>query len=419
MSSEEEQKISKFGTAPPPPKKSTVPDAPSDVLFYDIIVFGGGIAGLWLTNVLKRAGYNVILIEKDALGGTQTLASQGMIHGGQKYTLEGAVTDHAASIARMPERWEACLGGYGEVDLTLVNYLSDHQVMWPAGSLLADIAVFGAAKLVNAQTVKLKQPEIPEALKAPGKKFKGAVYSMPEKVLDTRSLVAALAAPLAGRLFKGTVTEILPDGQAAVDGVVMQAQMLVFTAGIGNEDAFKMLRIEKQLTQRRPLRQIMVRPMPDALHGHGIVGKPKPRLTVTSHPNGRDGYVWYIGGNVAEESAAMSEDAALQFAKSELEAVFPHIDWTNKQWATWQGDRAEPYDETGHLPPGPFAQQRGRVMVAWPTKLTFAPALADRLFDKLRERKLEPVYKTEPPADKFPVAEIGRHPWETAAWRKI
>ena len=52
---------------------------------YDIMVFGGGIAGLWLGNTLSRAGYNVIVIESDKLGAGQTLASQGMIHGGQKY----------------------------------------------------------------------------------------------------------------------------------------------------------------------------------------------------------------------------------------------------------------------------------------------------------------------------------------------
>ncbi len=108
-----------------------------------------------------------------------------------------------------------------------------------------------------------------------------------------------------------------------------------------------------------------------------------------------------------------------ELARKELQAVFPHIDWTDKQWATWAGDRAEPYDDSGHLPPGPFVQQRGRVMVAWPTKLTFAPALADRMMDKLRERKIMPEYKTEPPADTFAAADVGRYPWETALWRKL
>ncbi len=80
---------------------------------YDIIIFGGGIAGLFIANRLRRAGYSLIVIEKGALGGVQTLASQGMIHGGQKYTLQGNVTAQASSIAAMPERWDACFEGHG------------------------------------------------------------------------------------------------------------------------------------------------------------------------------------------------------------------------------------------------------------------------------------------------------------------
>ena len=61
----------------------------------DFLVFGGGIAGLWVFHTLKQKGYDVALIEPDALGGTQTLGSQGMIHGGQKYTLTGHIGDVA------------------------------------------------------------------------------------------------------------------------------------------------------------------------------------------------------------------------------------------------------------------------------------------------------------------------------------
>src|SRR5277367_5149340 len=116
-------------------------------LQYDAIVFGGGIAGLWVANALKREGFNVILIENDKLGAGQTLASQGMIHGGQKYVLRGVGTAHAAAIAKMPERWESCFAGRGEIDLRGVKFLSDAQVMWPAGALLAAPAVLAAAKL--------------------------------------------------------------------------------------------------------------------------------------------------------------------------------------------------------------------------------------------------------------------------------
>ena len=41
----------------------------------DILIFGGGIAGLWLINRLNAAGYQCLLLETDTLGGDQTLAS--------------------------------------------------------------------------------------------------------------------------------------------------------------------------------------------------------------------------------------------------------------------------------------------------------------------------------------------------------
>ena len=45
----------------------------------DIVIFGGGIAGLWLINRLNAAGYQCLLLESATLGGDQTLASQGIL----------------------------------------------------------------------------------------------------------------------------------------------------------------------------------------------------------------------------------------------------------------------------------------------------------------------------------------------------
>ena len=70
----------------------------------DIVIFGGGIAGLWLLNRLRQQGYDVILLESDALGGGQSLASQGIIHGGLKYALNGVLSPASSAIAQMPER---------------------------------------------------------------------------------------------------------------------------------------------------------------------------------------------------------------------------------------------------------------------------------------------------------------------------
>ena len=76
-----------------------------DSVQLDAILAGGGIAGLWLTNLLHARGYRVALLEADTVGGAQTLASQGMIHGGIKYALGGSLTGASEAIATMPGRW--------------------------------------------------------------------------------------------------------------------------------------------------------------------------------------------------------------------------------------------------------------------------------------------------------------------------
>ena len=381
----------------------------------DIVICGGGIAGLWVGNTLTRAGYSVILIEKHRLGVGQTLASQGMIHGGQKYVLEGSLTAHAAAISRMPQRWQACLEGGGEIDLRQVDVLSPAQVMWRAGSFLSAAGVFAAAKLLNAETAPLRPEEVPAVLKESGAS-RGTVYRLPEAVLEVRSLIRVLARNLEGRALRGDVTELRPDGTVIVSGLVIRAQRVIFAAGAGNQEAVRLLQDQGSHTQRRPLRQIMVRPLRDPLFGHGIVNSPKPRITVSSHGYG-EGYVWYLGGAVAEKAAAMDEPAALRFARSELKAIFPKLDWDGKEWASWLGDRAEPIDSKGQLPSDPAVREYGHVLVAWPVKLTFAPLLADHVSGLLARDHVTPVVRSNPPP--LPAAMLGSYPWEDAAWQTI
>src|SRR5690606_9516637 len=71
----------------------------------DVLVVGGGIAGLWLLNRLVAAGYSAALIEKGDLGGGQTVHAQGIIHGGTKYNLRGRGSDSANALAAMPATW--------------------------------------------------------------------------------------------------------------------------------------------------------------------------------------------------------------------------------------------------------------------------------------------------------------------------
>ena len=45
----------------------------------DVLIFGGGVAGLFCLDKLVREGYNAYLIEKSFLGNGQTACSQGII----------------------------------------------------------------------------------------------------------------------------------------------------------------------------------------------------------------------------------------------------------------------------------------------------------------------------------------------------
>ena len=90
----------------------------------DITIIGGGITGLWLLSLLRSQGYEALLFEKSKLGSGQTLASQGMIHGGLKYNLDGVTGEASETIASMPGIWRQCLAGDGVVDLSNVACLA-------------------------------------------------------------------------------------------------------------------------------------------------------------------------------------------------------------------------------------------------------------------------------------------------------
>ena len=77
----------------------------SESLSTDVLIVGGGVAGLWLNARLRRLGYSTLLVDKGVLGGGQSVKSQGIIHGGTKYALSGALTGASEAIADMPRRY--------------------------------------------------------------------------------------------------------------------------------------------------------------------------------------------------------------------------------------------------------------------------------------------------------------------------
>jgi hypothetical protein len=157
--------------------------------------------------------------------------------------------------------------------------------------------------------------------------------------------------------------------------------------------------------------------MKQALYVHCVGKSTRPIATVTAHPHPDGGYVWNVGGAIAEEGVGESSDALVERARRELPRLFPGADFSEARWATFRVDRAEGAMDGGFRPGGPMLETRGRYMIAWPTKLALAPALAIRVLALLHEQGLAPgpsdieaLGALQPPA-------VARPPWERVeAW---
>src|SRR5262245_9280682 len=157
----------------------------------DVAVIGGGIAGLWIVERLRARGHRVLCIERTAFGDGQTIRSQGMIHGGLKYALNGTFGPASRSLAAMPARWRECLAGRDVPDLRGVRVLSDYGYLWsPNDGVVGMLGALLASKMLHGAVRPLGRGERPAPFEHP--KFTGVVYELDELVVDTASLLDRL-----------------------------------------------------------------------------------------------------------------------------------------------------------------------------------------------------------------------------------
>lgn len=366
----------------------------------DIAIIGGGITGLWLLNTLRNKGYSVILLEKDRLGSCQTNASQGMIHGGIKYTLGGLLTNSSQQIAAMPAYWRTCLQGDGKLDLQDVNILSDHYYMWSTASRSSRLTAFLGSKAVRGRTQRLSRHQLPAVFS--DARFKGTVYRLNDLVLDVHSLINSLYQKQTDWIFKLDPSDaggftLNQDGSlagiVAEDGASIQAKLYIFAAGQGNEKLLNSCGLNAPRMQRRPLHQVLVRhgyPHPIYAHCIDLKSGSRPRLTITSHRFSQDFSVWNIGGELAESGVHRDEEEQIAYAKSELAATLPWINLTDAQWKTVRVDRAEPAQSEQSRPDSHYVKSILNILIVWPVKLTLTPSLAEEVEAIIAAQKIEP-----------------------------
>lgn len=388
----------------------------------DIAIFGGGIAGLWLANVLSDQGYRCVLLETGTLGGEQTMLSQGIIHGGLKYALGGALSSESEAIAGMPDRWRACLEGRGDLDLRGVQVLSDTQHLWSAGSMASRVTTFFASRMLRGRIRKLRSNQYPSALADPA--FRGQVYELDDLVLDTESLTRHLAERLRGKLLRYDPArdsiEWSDQGVARIraGNVELAPSLSILAAGQGNQ---RLLEAAHQHdlaldvnAQVRPLHMLLVEHrLGHQLYAHCVGASNKPRLTITTHPSADGALVWYLGGDLAERGVNLDEAELIRQGKQELSALLPWIDFSEARFAGVRISRAEPRQDSLIKPDNAYAELRNNLIVTWPTKLTLAPDLGDRVTALVREAGLTPGADTQALPEGLPAPSIATPFWRT------
>jgi glycine/D-amino acid oxidase-like deaminating enzyme len=388
----------------------------------DIVILGGGIAGLWLLNRLRGAGYSAVLLERTALGHGQSIASQGMIHGGMKYALGGALTGASESIADMPAHWQRCLRGEGDVDLRGAQVLSEAYYMWPRNSVRSRFNAFFGSKAVRGKVDAVPESLYPEFFKG---HIRGPLYRLQDLVLDVPSLLATLAARYREHIHRidWNRTRLVHDASGNVqhllleNGAALKARLYVSTGGEGNADILGLLQPAQVQMQKRPLQMVVVRhrhPHPVYVHCVSDQLTATPEVTLTTHRCHDGAVAWYLGGELAEAGAGIGQAEQIARSKQKLAELFPWCDLQHAQWHSFYINRAEAAQPGGKRPDHATVLQGGNLLYCWPTKLTLAPNLATQVLATLHELKLQPSVMDSTAID-LPFPPVATPPWEDFA----
>jgi hypothetical protein len=386
----------------------------------DIVVLGGGIAGLWLLNRLRTAGYSAVLLEREALGSGQSIASQGMIHGGMKYALAGALTNASESIADMPAHWQDCLQGKGDIDLRGTKLLSDAYYMLPRQSVRSRLNAFFGSKAVRGKITTVDPEHLPAFFQG---HLKGPLYRLHDIVLDVPSLLTTLANKAGQYIYRidWETTHINHSADGMIqsitlgNGLELAAQRFVTTCGEGNATILQLLQPPAIAMQKRPLQMVLIKhSLPHPIYVHCVSDQltATPEVTVTTHYCKDGSKAWYLGGELAESGASIGKEEQIKRSKSKIAELFPWCDFSAASWHSFYINRAEAKQPGGKRPDNVSVNTAGNVVFCWPTKLTLAPVMANVVLAALGSQAILPRGVSDAPLPGLEFPGVAQSPWD-------
>ena len=374
------------------------------------IVVGSGIAALWCANHLQSLGHNVIVLEKQEIGCGQTIFSQGMIHGGAKYSLDGQLSKSTISISDMPLVWRNALDGKGNVDLSNSKKITDFQFLWSSANAASKLLTFFGSKVMSS-----KMQSINPADHDPfsSEKFKGSLFKLNEPVVDVQTVLQNLVNNLDNSILNLEVKKIEFKSDNSVDVTtnkdVINCDEVVLAAGEGNEKILQNSGINIFPMQLRPLAMGAVylnKIIPD-IFGHHLGVSSRPSLTISTHyVDGNQ--VLYVGGEVSESGVFLSDFDQKIKIKNSIKSALYWLDLDIKDIKILRVNRAEAKNHNFIKPDTFFCEKYKKAIVCWPTKLAFAPLLSESVVKKISKEKSKitnsfSFHKT---------ARVSNYPWD-------
>lgn len=368
----------------------------------DAVIIGGGMAGLWTLATLRARGYGAVLLEIGALGGMQTLASQGIIHSDSRYRLISPPDESKASISITPGRWQEALRGHGDLNLRDAQILCAQQYLWTNHNFTSKISGYLVSRRLGDQLEKCSVEAYPPFL--PGQ-FRGNCYTLNAIVLDMPSVLHTVAKQYAPWILtdcfwkeNGRYINVLSGGAMHR----FQPRRVIYTAGRANSE------LTGNSQRYQPLHMAALRVPRNApdIFGHHLDGNGRLAITITTHRE-KNYKIYYLGGQPAEAGVYLGAPEHIANLRSTLLKALP---WINQDWL--EDEAFYPFSAeriSGHNDEEdayePVIVQRGRNLIAWPGKLTFAPLLAERLVALL------PPANDNPDFQSGQIPRVGTHPW--------
>lgn len=358
------------------------------------LIIGGGATGLWLLDRLRRDGRSALLLESQALGTGQTIAAQGILHSGLKYSLQGLLTASARQAREMPSLWRKCLEGGSRPDLSKTEVRSQSFYLWGTNSASSKLGMLGARLGLQVTPKAVSPHNAPDILRA----CPGAIFRVGEQVISCGSFLENLAETNSQQIVQvareggvrfirandGNVSSAIvtsPNGNQ----VEVVAEWIVLTAGLGNAALRQSVGLDPNKQQTRPLHMVMVQGGLPEFYGHCVDGA-TTRVSITSARSEQGEIVWQVGGQLAEEGVAMDREILIAKAQRELLSTLPGLNLEVAKWSTYRVERAEGTTVTGGRPESFRVEKDGNLLTAWPTKLVLVPQLVDHLSETVAKR---------------------------------